>query len=204
MPNYFPPLLPGRIYHLQSWSNGFEKLFYEDENYRFFLEKFIKYAYPVTELYSYSLQPDHFDLLIHIRNIESIKKHFHLLKPELVFDPTNASKFIMKCFSNMLNSYAKSFNKLHHRRGSVFIDYFRRIEIISNEELCKTIVNIHKSPVTFKNCSRLQQWRWSSFKNIIYNTPYLISSNKVLKIFGGKQKFLAFHKSHKKGKRIRF
>ena len=104
MPNYFPPLLPNRNYHLQSWSNGFEKLFYQQENYRFFLERFIKYAYPVAELYAYSLQPDHFDLLIHIRNIESIKKHFNLLKPDLNFDQSKASKFIMQCFSNMLNS----------------------------------------------------------------------------------------------------
>ncbi|MGZ5191041.1 MAG: hypothetical protein ACXWCZ_08455, partial [Flavisolibacter sp.] len=128
----------------------------------------------------------------------------NLLNPELKFDKTKASKFIMQCFSNMLNSYAKSFNKVNQRRGSVFIDYIRRLEIISNEQLCKTIVDIHKSPVTFGNCSRIQQWKWSSFRNIIYNTPYMVSSNKVLKLFGGRQNFLTSHKTHKKPRLIRF
>ena len=193
MPNYFPPLLPNRTYHLQSWSNGFEKLFYKQENYRFFLERFIKYVYPVAELYAYSLQPDHFDLLIHVRNTESIKKHFNILKPELIFDQSKVSRFIMQCFSNMLNSYAKSFNKVYQRRGSVFIDYIKRLEIISNEELCNSIIQIHKSPVYFGHCRKMEQWKWSSFRNYNHQYPYIISTNKVLKLFGGKRNFLALH-----------
>ena len=190
MPNYFIPLLPEHVYHLQSWANGDEKLFREQENYRFFLDRFIKYFYPVAELYSYSLLPDHFDLVVKIRNIEDLEKHFNLLKPDLEFDATHAYAFIMQCFSNMLNSYAKSFNKVYERRGSVFIDYVRRVEIISKEDLCNTIIQIHKTPLYFGHCKRIEHWKWSSYKN--YNTffPFIIDTNKVLELFGGRNEFL--------------
>ena len=204
MPNYFIPLQPDHIYHLQSWANGDEKLFRDGENYRFFIEKFIKYASPVAEIYAYSLQPDHFDFIVHIRNNASIEKHFNFLKPKLKYDPSKSSTFIMKCFSNMLNSYAKSFNKLYQRRGSVFIDYIRRLEIITKEDLCNSIVQIHKNSLNLGQCRRIQQWRWSSFRSILYNIPSLVSTKKVLRIFGGRQKFLMHHKAAKKRQLIHF
>ena len=193
MPNYFIPLLPGHVYHLQSWANGDEKLFREQENYRFFLERFIKYAYPVAELYSYSLLPDHFDLVVKIRNIEDIEKHFNLLKPELEFDATQVSTFIMKCFSNMLNSYAKSFNKVYKRRGSVFIDYVRRVELISKADLCNTIIQIHKAPLYFGCCKRIEHWKWSSYQNYNSCFPYIVTTNTVLELFGGRKSFFTCH-----------
>jgi hypothetical protein len=193
MPNYFIPLLPDHIYHLQSWANGNEKLFREEENYRYFLGRFIKYVYPVAELYSYSLLPDHFDLVVKIRNIESLEKHFNLLKPESEFDASQASTFIMQCFSNMLNSYAKSFNKVYQRRGSVFIDYVRRVEIISNEDLCNTIIQIHKAPIYFGHSKRIEHWKWSSYRNYNSRFPYIISTNKVMELFDGKNNFFMSH-----------
>jgi putative transposase len=194
MPNYFIPLLPEHVYHLQSWANGNEKLFREQENYRFFLERFVKYVYPVAELYSYSLLPDHFDLLLEIKNINEIKKHYNLLKPESEFDETQASAFVMKCFSNMLNSYAKSFNKVYQRRGSVFIDYVRRVEIISKEDICNTIIQIHKAPLYFGYCKRFEQWNWSSFKKYNSRFPYIVATNKVLQLFGGRNNFFDCHR----------
>ena len=204
MPNYYTPLLPDHIYHLQSWANGDENFFREEENYRFFLQKFLKYVYPVAELYSYSLLPDHFDFLVQIRSVDTIEQHFNLLKPELIFDKTKTSAFIMKCFSNMLNSYAKSFNKLYQRRGSVFIDYIRRLEIISDEDLFNAIVQIHKSPVYFGHCRRMEEWKWSSFRNFNYRYPHIIPTDKVLKLFGGKHNFKARHNAARKRQLIHF
>jgi hypothetical protein len=204
MTNYFPPLLPEQVYHLQSWAIGDEKLFREEENYRFFLERFIRYALPVAELYSYSLVPDHFDLLVRIRSNDAIEQHFNILKPDFPFDKTKASAFIMKCFSNMLNSYAKSFNKVYERRGSVFIDYIRRLEIICNDDLCNSVIRIHKSPVHLGYCRRLQEWKWSSFRNYFYEYPHIISREKVLESFGGRHEFLSSHKRSKKLQVINF
>lgn len=195
MPNYFTPLLSNHIYHLQSWANGNEQLFREEENYRFFLERFIKFAYPIAELYSYCLLPDHFDLVVRIRNIQDLEKHYNLLKPESEFDATQSSAFVMKCFSNMLNSYAKSFNKVYQRRGSVFIDYVRRVEIKSNEELCNTIIQIHKAPLHFGYCKRIEKWKWSSYKNYISCFPFIIATNKILELFGGRNKFFTCHRT---------
>ena len=204
MTNYFIPLRPDHIYHLQSWVNGNEKLFREEENYRFFLERFIKYVYPVAELYSYSLLPDHFNFLVEIRNIDVLEKHFNFLKPELQFDKTNTSEFIMKCFSNMLNSYAKSFNKVYQRKGSVFIDYIKRQEIVLEEDLCNSIVQIHKSPLYCGHCRKMEQWKWSSFRNYHFGCPYIVSTKKVFELFGGKRNFLARHYAGRKLQLIHF
>jgi hypothetical protein len=56
----YPPLEPGHYYHIYNRGNNGENLFVEDENYRFFLDKYAKYCYPVFDTFSYCLLKNHF------------------------------------------------------------------------------------------------------------------------------------------------
>jgi len=60
-------LKPDTSYHIFNHANGFENVFREPENYRFFLEKYRKYISPMAETYAYCLMPNHFHLVVRIR-----------------------------------------------------------------------------------------------------------------------------------------
>ena len=66
-------LQPNHTYHIFNHANGFENIFLEDENYRFFLEKYKRYIQPIVETYAYCLLPNHFHLVVRIRRKELIE-----------------------------------------------------------------------------------------------------------------------------------
>ncbi len=53
MPDPRLPLEPGKAYHIWTQANGRDNLFRSQENYRYFLEKYSKYAHPVVETFAY-------------------------------------------------------------------------------------------------------------------------------------------------------
>jgi REP element-mobilizing transposase RayT len=62
------------FYHIYNHANGFENLFLSDENYRFFLEKYFLFISPIADTYSYCLMPNHFHLLVKIKDEKEIIK----------------------------------------------------------------------------------------------------------------------------------
>jgi len=67
------PLLPNTSFHIFNHANGFENVFREKENYRFFLEKYRLFISPLAETYAYCLMPNHFHLVVRIRKREVIE-----------------------------------------------------------------------------------------------------------------------------------
>lgn len=61
------PLKHGQIYHIYNRGNNRENLFREKRNYLHFLRLYTKYIVPVAVTYAYCLLPNHFHLLVKIR-----------------------------------------------------------------------------------------------------------------------------------------
>jgi len=80
------PLKPDISYHIFNHANGFENLFREPENYRYFLEKYRLHISSIAETYAYCLMPNHFHLVIRIRKREAIEK--------LIIEKFNSSKVL--------------------------------------------------------------------------------------------------------------
>ncbi len=70
------PLEPGIFYHLYNRGNNRETLFRYDENYRYFLALYARYAEPAFDTYAYCLLPNHFHLLVRVRS-ESEQAQWH-------------------------------------------------------------------------------------------------------------------------------
>src|ERR1035438_4711725 len=68
-----PPLESDFIYHIYNRANGNEKLFFEEENYQFFMDKFKLYVSPVAEVFCYCLMPNHFHFLVRIKSEAAIE-----------------------------------------------------------------------------------------------------------------------------------
>ena len=67
MPNQHLPLLPDNYYHLYNRAVGNERLFRSEENYRYSLRKLKEHILPVAHFWTYSLMPNHFHLLVKVR-----------------------------------------------------------------------------------------------------------------------------------------
>lgn len=193
MPDYHLPLLPGEEYHVLSRAVGNEKLFRNGNNYAFFLSRYTRHITPVADTYCYCLLPNHFHFLVKIKEEAQLERHFHEVKQGKHFSAELLSDFIMERFSNLLNSYAKAYNKMYERKGSLFIDYLRRKQIGSNEQFRATVRYIHRNPVHHGYCTALNEWRWSSYPVMRSNEPTWLLREEVLEEFGGLNEFENFH-----------
>ena len=87
-------LTPNCTYHIFNHANGFENIFTEDENYRFFLAKYQQYILPIAETYAYCLLPNHFHLVVRIRRKEVLEEVYraYIFSKVLNFGKDNLPK----------------------------------------------------------------------------------------------------------------
>ncbi len=121
-------LQPNSSYHIFNHANGFENIFTEDENYRFFLDKYQQYILPIAETYAYCLLPNHFHLVVRIRRKEVIEEVYRNFKSTNFSKVPNFGKveitdniierFISKQFANLFSCYTQSFNKVKTSRSA--------------------------------------------------------------------------------------
>lgn len=190
---YHQDLIPDKIYHIYSRAVGDEKLFKSDENYRYFLQKFKNYILPIADIYTWTLLPNHFHFMIRIKSIESINEHFSNLKKGAELEPDNVPDFLMQCFSNLLNSYTKSFNKVNNRKGALFIDYLRKVLVDDDAQFGATAFYIHKNSVHHGYCKNMEDWKWSSYNSFLNKEPKEAITIELFEWFGGMRGFIEYH-----------
>jgi REP element-mobilizing transposase RayT len=189
------PLHPDNFYHLFNRAVGNEKLFQTDENYRYFLTRMKQHILPVADLFAYSLLPNHFHLFIRIKPVDNILSFFEKKKRQPFNEKeNNLSDFIMKQFSNWLNGYTKAFNKMYNRKGSLFIDYMKRVEAEAESDISSFIFYIHKNAVHHGLKKIIGDWPFDSYRAILSEKPTDLKREEVIEWFGSKQSFIDFHK----------
>ncbi len=204
-------LQPNCSYHIFNHGNGFENIFTEDENYRFFLDKYNQYILPIAETYSYCLLPNHFHLVVRIRRREVLEEVYRNSIPinfskvpnfgkvaegkadNLQLSDKLLERFISKQFANLFSCYTQSFNKVNKRRGSLFLKNFRR-ELIENKDyFLNTVIYTHRNPLHHAFCDRYTDWSYTSFCEIKEHNSQIIEVDKLLRMFGGQVSFIDLH-----------
>ena len=175
------PLTPGYYYHIYNRGNNREPIFFSDDNYRYFLKSYAEYIEPVAETFAYCLLPNHFHILVQIKEQQGENTK-----------PTSQQ------FANFFNSYTKSINKAYQRTGSLFEKRFGRILIESNEQLLWLVVYIHRNPQKHGLIADFRHYRHSSYQTILKagNAPKIatkIKTDAVLSWFGGLLPFVHAH-----------
>lgn len=206
-------LEPGRYYHVFNRGINRTKIFQEERNYYFFLEKFIKYLGGKVDVHAYCLMPTHFHFLLYIlseilsEDVSEALKGFptanqphqtiELLEP-VVHSPTRCELTpIEKAFKDFFISYAKAFNKAYDRTGSLFQKKFKRKEVDTDSYYGTVIGYIHLNPVEAKLCHHPSEWKFSSYNGIISNHPTKVKKEEVLAWFYGRQGFIDFHEGYR-------
>lgn len=190
MPQPRIPLEAGQIYHVWTHANGSENLFREEENYRYFLERYCHYIHPVTETFAWCLMPNHLHLMVRIRREEELLDRLN--KDLTGFK--NLSGLVSKQFSNLFNAYTKAYNKVYGRKGSLFERAFQRKRIDSDEYFIRLITYIHNNPVHHGFVDDPADWPHSSWHAYVLNKNTRINKKEGLRWFGGIEEFVALHR----------
>jgi len=183
-------LVCGETYHIYNKAVGSELLFKADTDYKHFLKKLARFILPIANLYAYCLIPNHFHLLLKIKETDEI--------PELKkINEDDYSRYLTHVFGNFFNSYSKSFNKMYNRNGRLFIQPFKRI-MVEDEDYFILLVNyIHRNPIHHGLVNEMSDWKYSSYKSIISNQPTNIDRDEVISFFDSVQNFVLFHDENK-------
>jgi putative transposase len=187
-------------YHIYNHAVGNENLFDTDKDYAYFLSKLKEYIFPVSELLAYCLMPNHFHLIFRIKKEDDIKYFVHsnlkghITVEELIKKNENyLDKALSQIFSNFFNTYIKYYNFHKNRTGSLFKRAFRRKEIEDLEYLRTLICYVHQNPVEAGIAKKPDDWKYSSYRNLIGLQPTLIPGNEIINLFGDLQNFIYCH-----------
>jgi len=204
-------LQPNTSYHIFNHANGFENVFREEENYRFFLEKYRVFITPVAETYAYCLLPNHFHLVIRIRKREVIEEIIRNKKEstsnnfskvrefgKVILSDEEIDRYLSKQFANLFSSYTQSFNKVYKRMGSLFIKNFKREPILNKEHFINTIIYTHRNPIHHGFYTSFSGWCYSSYFDIMELKSEVVEVDKIIKIFVSQERFIEMHEQNLK------
>jgi len=141
MPYRKIPFCSGNYYHIYNRGNNYEKVFFEPENYRYFLRLLQKYCPPsALELVSYCLMPDHYHLLVFLNENDLSNR-----------------------MQAMILAYTKAINKRYGRVGALFQGRFKALHVDKYDYLLHLSRYIHYNPVAAGLVQRAEDWVFSSY-----------------------------------------
>jgi putative transposase len=199
MKDHQPLLQPGCYYHIYNHAVGKENLFERNEDYAYFLNKMKAHLLPVTEVLSYCLMPNHFHMIVRIKTEDrmdaGVKNKSHRTGPD---QPLEAEERVLmteisKRYSNFFNTYAKHYNFMKSRTGTLFKRTFRRKQIEDMKYLRRLVCYVHQNPLT-AGFSSIDGWKYSSYGSLISDKETALIRDHVLDLFGGKDSFIECHR----------
>jgi REP element-mobilizing transposase RayT len=203
-------LQPGKFYHIYNRGINGEKLFLCEENYQHFLKLYTIYIDPIADTYAWVLMPNHFHLLVRIKeNIrykyykpdngnEKENEQFELVKWETVqvANEENSDNKIPvpnRHFAHLFNAYTKYLNLRIPRHGNLFERPFKRKKIDNYNYLKKVLIYIHQNPVHHDFCKHPMEYPWSSFLTCISTKPTKLKRDAVMGWFDNQANFIHIH-----------
>lgn len=200
-----PIISTNEIYHLYNRTIGKETIFSSGK----YLYKFLKivnyYRYlQRIRLSKFNLLPDSLQReyisnviktspLLEIYVYSFMPNHFHFLVKQL------QDKGISIFLSNIQNSFAKNYNLINDRNGSLFEHNFKAKRITNNEEFIHVSRYIHINHVTSKiiEFDQLPTYEWTSLPGYLNeNLNKFVNVKPLLNYFKTPEKYLKFLKDN--------
>ncbi|MCS3735947.1 REP element-mobilizing transposase RayT [Mucilaginibacter dorajii] len=163
---------PNACYHLYNRGNNKDLIFFEEENYSYFLHQFKKHVLPFCDVFAYCLMPNHFHFFIRVNDKDPFERGL----------------------KNFFISYSKAINKKYNRVGSLFQGRYKISEITSNSYFTKIIAYIHQNPFVANLVKSLGGYKYSSYNAYLSNKETVVCKYEVLDWFGGLESFIENHK----------
>jgi len=146
MPRRQTPFASDVYYHFYNRGNNRQAIFFESDNYLYFLSGIKKYLVPVVNIVAYCLMPTHYHILVRV-------------KPQT----SEVSLQVSRAMQKFLISYTKAINKRFERVGSLFQGQFQAKPIQTYPHLLNLCVYIHANPVKDGLVALPEDWIYSNY-----------------------------------------
>ena len=133
---------PQTIYHIYNQGNNRQPIFFNDDNYIFFLRKMRTHLLPYVDVLCYCLMPNHFHWLVYTKDTSCLlsdavkprakfnggvsilkEKNGNLsdnLKSSDKYSSADYQQKLSRSIGTLLSSYTRAINKQEDRQGSLF------------------------------------------------------------------------------------
>lgn len=105
------------IYHIYNQGNNKQKIFFNRENYLFFLRKIKNHVFPYADIIAWCLMPNHFHLMVHVNEIEVVVSEGLTQSQTLT---NNKLRSFNDSIGVLMRSYTRAINKQNETSGSLF------------------------------------------------------------------------------------
>lgn len=182
----FIPLESNKFYHIYNRGNNGDNLFYQSRNYIYFLKQYDAYLSEYLETYCYCLLPNHFHLLVRVKeDLLPLKTGTKIY--------TDTDQITSEAFRRFFTSYAKAVTKQEHRKGSLFQKNYKRKEVDSDAYFSKLVHYIHVNPQKHRIFEDFKNYPYSSYGRILIDKPSKLFKNELIDWFGNKEAYIDFH-----------
>lgn len=193
------------VYHVYNRSN--EIVFFNRENYLFFLRKIKVKIFPLTEILAWVLMPNHFHILL-VAKEEGCQFTHEIHRP--------VTQLLSKNIGIVLSSYSQAINKQNKRKGKLFshntaakclndIEFDNVLKNTQSTEYTTALSQvdyltacfnyIHLNPVKAGLVSNPDDWEFSSFRDFSgLRNGKLVNKNLAFDYTGFDKK--DFHKNN--------
>jgi len=159
MPRRETPFLPDQYYHFYNRGNNRQAVFFERENYLYFLKNIKTYLHEHVDILAYCLMPTHYHMLVRVKPSQ---KTSEVLKTSEV-SAREASKQVSLAMQKFGISYTKAINKRFSRVGALFQGQFQGKPIATYSHLLKLCIYIHANPVKDGLVFLPEEWEFSNY-----------------------------------------
>ncbi len=173
------------IYHIYNQGNNRQKIFFNRENYLFFLQKMNDYLTPYTDIMAWCLMPNHFHWMVYVRETELDSADSR----GATLSRTPTSPNLNQSIGILLASYTRAINQVNKSSGSLFRQKTKSDCITNPLEISHSYYNlgygtsillhdpekeypqacfnyIHQNPVKAGLVKQAEDWEFSSYRDI--------------------------------------
>ena len=141
-------------YHIYNRGNNRQSIFFELENYHYFLQRIKKYLFPVMDVVVYCLMPTHYHLLGRPKQLKTSQTSEVLKTPEVS---------VSRAMQKLGISYTKAINKRFDRVGALFQGAFQAKHIAHINHIKNLCIYIHTNPVKDSLVDLPEDWPHSNY-----------------------------------------
>jgi len=166
MPRRTTPFLPDQYYHFYNRGNNRQAVFFERDNYLYFLQKIKKHLRETVDVLVYCLMPTHYHILVQVKppaDQTSAEQISEFLKNSEISSVKASSAEVSTAMMRLSVSYTKAINKRFNRVGALFQGQFHGKPITSYAHLLNLCVYIHANPVKDDLVALPEKWEYSNY-----------------------------------------
>jgi REP element-mobilizing transposase RayT len=168
MPRRLISFDPGFHYHLYNRGVNRQEIFFENKNYLYFLFNIERYLLTFSDLIGYCLMPNHYHLLIYLRETSEVSSTSEV----------PATSEVSNAMMRLSVSYTKAINNRYDRVGPLFQGAFQAKFVDADDYLSQLLGYIHLNPVTSGLVNSPEEWIYSSYHDYLSLDPPELNHRK--------------------------